>query len=238
MNNKRSTLCPICGQHKFPDDGDELNRCRHCGWVHDAVSEDDPLHAWGSNDCSMNDHKHRYEYYMKNVPDYHWAKDGFPVVPQVTPMECPICNKYRFVPLTWDELDSGDKPSDSYCPRCGWHFDIDQVENPNLQGGANAMSLKEYSEWYKTKIESDPDYDYFEVATESYVPNPHKCPICGKYEFEDECCFDICPWCGWEDDGTEDAGTLKGANDLCFDEYKKRYLKMISENPRYKWSKE
>ena len=28
----------------------------------------------------------------------------------------------------------------------------------------------------------------------------HKCPVCGKYEFEYEGCFDICEVCGWHDD--------------------------------------
>lgn len=41
---------------------------------------------------------------------------------------------------------------------------------------------------------------------------PHKCPICGAYEFPYEHSFDICEVCGWEDDlyinddGEEDTG--------------------------------
>ena len=27
-----------------------------------------------------------------------------------------------------------------------------------------------------------------------------KCPVCGKYEFEEYGSFDICPFCKWEDD--------------------------------------
>ena len=73
--------------------------------------------------------------------------------------------------------------------------------------------------------------------TDNYVPTPHKCPICGKYEFADNCCFDICPYCGWEDDGTEDDTTILGANDLRFSEYKKRYEHYIQENPKYRWDK-
>ena len=28
----------------------------------------------------------------------------------------------------------------------------------------------------------------------------HLCPVCGKYEFEEQGSFDICDVCGWEDD--------------------------------------
>lgn len=28
----------------------------------------------------------------------------------------------------------------------------------------------------------------------------HKCPVCGKYEFEYEGCNEICENCGWQDD--------------------------------------
>ena len=30
-----------------------------------------------------------------------------------------------------------------------------------------------------------------------------KCPVCGKYEFPEENSFDICPICGWENDGVQ-----------------------------------
>ncbi len=53
----------------------------------------------------------------------------------------------------------------------------------------------------------------------------HKCPICGKYEFEEYGSFDICEYCGWEDDAVQ----LKypdmrgGANGMSFNEYKAKY---------------
>ena len=28
----------------------------------------------------------------------------------------------------------------------------------------------------------------------------HLCPVCGKYEFEEQGYFNICDVCGWEDD--------------------------------------
>lgn len=29
---------------------------------------------------------------------------------------------------------------------------------------------------------------------------PHKCPVCGQYEFESQGSDDICEVCGWQDD--------------------------------------
>ena len=31
----------------------------------------------------------------------------------------------------------------------------------------------------------------------------HMCPVCGKYRFTGYGSFDICKFCGWEDDGME-----------------------------------
>lgn len=28
----------------------------------------------------------------------------------------------------------------------------------------------------------------------------HKCPVCGKYEFDEDNSFDVCEVCGWVDD--------------------------------------
>lgn len=32
----------------------------------------------------------------------------------------------------------------------------------------------------------------------------HKCPVCGKYWFEEYDSFDICDVCGWEDDAYQE----------------------------------
>lgn len=32
----------------------------------------------------------------------------------------------------------------------------------------------------------------------------HKCPVCGRYEFEETNSFDICDVCGWEDDSYQE----------------------------------
>ena len=41
-----------------------------------------------------------------------------------------------------------------------------------------------------------------------------KCPVCGKYEFEQDSDFDVCEICGWENDGVQldDPDYAGGAN--------------------------
>lgn len=99
------------------------------------------------------------------------------------------------------------------------------------------MSLNEYKVWYAEKIRENPSYNFFEEETDNYTPTPHKCPVCGKYTFRDACCFDICPFCGWEDDGTEDDTEIIGANDLRFSLYQKRYKDYLVKDPAYRWDK-
>lgn len=44
----------------------------------------------------------------------------------------------------------------------------------------------------------------------------HLCPVCGKYEFEEEGSYDICEVCGWEDDSLQmsDPEYEGGANEM------------------------
>ena len=52
-----------------------------------------------------------------------------------------------------------------------------------------------------------------------------KCPVCGKYEFDEENDFDICEVCGWENDGLQmDNPDYKGgANKESLNEARKIY---------------
>ncbi len=237
--NQKHILCPVCGKHKFPtweDNGTCI--CPICGWEHDTLSEENPFEVCGPNDLSLENCRLRYRYYVEHFPNYHWAKDGYPKILQIEPMICPVCGEFKFEELTWDDIYCGETPSDVWCRVCGWHYDLAQTESPDLHGGANDKSLNEYKEWFAEKIKANPDYSFFEETTDNYVPTPHRCPVCGKYEFLDNSSYDICPYCGWEDDGSEDddIGNV-GCNGMTLSDYKKKYLSLIAEDPNYRWNK-
>ena len=59
---------------------------------------------------------------------------------KVLVFKCPVCGQYTF--------KSG-PGSYEICPVCGWEDDKAQYKDPNLKGGANRFSLKEYKEQYE-----------------------------------------------------------------------------------------
>lgn len=59
------------------------------------------------------------------------------------------------------------------------------------------------------------------------------CPVCGKYTFYGRQNYDICKYCGWENDDFFEGG---GANDLSLEEYKQRYADYLELNPKYVFS--
>lgn len=63
---------------------------------------------------------------------------------RVLTFKCPACGKYTF--------QSG-PGSYEICPVCGWENDKVQYKDPNLKGGANRLSLKEYKKKYEKNHE-------------------------------------------------------------------------------------
>lgn len=63
---------------------------------------------------------------------------------RVLTFKCPVCGKYTF--------QSG-PGSYEICPVCGWEDDKAQYKDPNLKGGANKLSLKEYKKQYEKNHE-------------------------------------------------------------------------------------
>lgn len=53
-----------------------------------------------------------------------------------------------------------------------------------------------------------------------------KCPVCGKYGFEEYSDFDICPVCNWENDGLQydDHNYAGGANHISVNEARIEYF--------------
>lgn len=141
-------------------------------------------------------------------------------------MLCPVCGEYEFVDDT--ELEKSLPGYEGYqgdqCSVCGWKYDLKQSENPDLAIGNNEVSLNEYKKIYLSKKSINPNYNYLE---DNYIPQPHKCPVCGEYEFEYENSFNICPICGWQDDALMESEPDKwagNANELCLNDYRKKYL--------------
>ena len=155
------------------------------------------------------------------------------------PMECPVCHEYYFADDTdieKEDLNYKNK-EDDYCMHCGWKYDLYQFEHPDVSSMTNELSLNEYKKMFESKISANPDYDYTE---ENYISTPHFCPVCGKYEFKDVNSFDVCPYCGWEDDELMENEPDQWAgctNSLCLNDYRKEYKKKIENDSNYRWKR-
>lgn len=57
----------------------------------------------------------------------------------------------------------------------------------------------------------------------------HKCPVCGKYEFEAYNCIDICDVCDWCDDAIQESNPKYegGANKMSLNQAREAYKKGI-----------
>lgn len=64
-------------------------------------------------------------------------------------MKCPICQNETF--------DNNDYEY-QICEECFWEYDLIQVKNPDLSGGANKQSLNEYKRMYEKFKKSNPNF--------------------------------------------------------------------------------
>ncbi len=150
-------------------------------------------------------------------------------------MLCPVCGEFEF-----------NRPSDGdyvfyedglvRCTKCGWIYDLKQTENPDLKEGFNKLSLNEYKKDFAAKIAKKPDYDWFDENPPKMVP--HKCPVCGEHTFPEEFSFEICPICGWQDDGFDSEPDYIGASEVSFNEAKAIFKDKRASNPNYRWDVE
>ena len=137
------------------------------------------------------------------------------------PMECPVCGRFYF-----SEPEEEDDTGSLQCAKCGWLYDYEQAVDHDLRTGKNTQSVNEYKKWYQKKLAEDPEYDF----SDEHCPSieQHLCPVCGKHQFKDRDSFEICPICGWQDDGLmedEPDRWAGSSNDLCLNDFRKRYRK-------------
>lgn len=75
------------------------------------------------------------------------------------PMTCPVCGKFEFTELQEADLLIRDYMQ---CFSCGWKYDHNQINHPDLAEGLNTLSLSDYKAWYQEQIKTDPEYNWLE----------------------------------------------------------------------------
>ena len=80
----------------------------------------------------------------------------------------------------------------------------------------------------------------YKVKVIGEVEELYRCPCCGyktlteEFNPEEGTGYDICPFCGWEDDGTTDIDEYRSINNGSINDYKKR---ITANNIINKWKK-
>ena len=68
-------------------------------------------------------------------------------------------------------------------------------------------------------------------------PQSHICPVCGKYRFSEYNSYEVCPFCGWEDDTAFEStpDVRSSANHVSLNDYRKNYARLIENDDKYIW---
>lgn len=171
----------------------------------------------------------------------------------IFPFKCPVCGKSEFEDV--DYLLEEDKDVKAYtidpstgekrlldaievaevhCEFCGWTYDLKQVLNYDVVGDRNDKTVNEQKKEYQNKIQENPDYSF---DKETAKPKPHICPICGEFQFSNIDSYDVCPVCGWIDDGidTSPFTDYSEVNVISIKDAKEEFKNKRKENPKYKW---
>ncbi len=175
------------------------------------------------------------------------------------PFKCPVCGKEEFEDFDWlaeeendDEVEvykidtiSGEKvritdPIEIYCvhcSHCGWMYDLKQVVDHDAVGDRNEKTVNELRVEYRQKIKANSKYNFDDDNSKH---NPHKCPVCGEYGFKYEDSYDVCPICGWIDDGTDSipSDNYSEVNAISIVDARKHFIEQRSQDPQYRWDKE
>ena len=78
------------------------------------------------------------------------------------------------------------------------------------------------------------------IAKGNLLDGTHVCPVCGKSVFSSHGSYEICTFCGWEDETwcEEYPDEESTANYCSLIEYRRRYFERVKGNPNYSWAKE
>ena len=73
-----------------------------------------------------------------------------------------------------------------------------------------------------------------------HIETRHVCPVCGKMMFAEYDSYEICGTCGWEDETWCEThpDEESGPNYCSLNEYRRRFLQRVAENPLYAWKNE
>ena len=166
------------------------------------------------------------------------AKEGL-LMPRFKEMVCPVCGKTDF------DLPKGSGKENKLryygqgrivCYYCGWIYDANQAANPESKRGQNELSVVEMREDYQARIAKEPNYYWF--STKRIPWESHVCPVCREHRFPNEPSFDICPVCGWQDDGMEANPEMESAIGLTYPDAVKEFKEKRTKNPYYRWAVE